>query len=151
MAGIVLPEEYKYVLATIGASNIVSLMHGFLTGSARNAANVPYPNAYATHDEAVKDPAKFAFNCAQRAHANYLESYPIFLSSLLVAGTKYPLVTSAMGAAWLTGRVLYAFGYKNSKHNSKGEGRYKGIIAPLVQFPMMGLALWTTYQLVMSA
>ena len=45
----------------------------------RKAANVPYPNAYCSHDEASKDFKKKQFNCAQRAHvclSPLLKCYP---------------------------------------------------------------------------
>ena len=42
------------------------------------------PNAYATHAEAKEDPAKYSFNCAQRAHSNYLEHQPQMIIPLLV-------------------------------------------------------------------
>lgn len=121
-----------------------------MTGSARKAAKVNYPNAYATEEDASKDAAKFAFNCAQRAHQNFLEQVPVFLGSMLIGGLKYPVAMSSMGAAWIVGRVLYGIGYKNSAHNSTGQGRYKGALAAIVQIPMVGLSLWVGYQFAMG-
>lgn len=109
-----------------------------------------YPNAYATHEEAVKDAKKFSHNCAQRAQQNYNDHFPIFLASMLTAGLKYPIATTALGATWCVGRIVYAIGYKNSKHGSKGEGRYKGAFGVLAQFGLMGMALWSSYQLAMG-
>ena len=37
--------------------------HMVLTSSARKAAKVPYPNCYATAEQAEKDPNAFKFNC----------------------------------------------------------------------------------------
>lgn len=145
-----LTPSYSYVLATASASILLNYFHFFLTGGARKAAKVDYPNAYATHEDASKDPAKFAFNCAQRAHQNFLEQLPVFMGSMLIGGLKYPVAMSALGAVWIVGRVLYGLGYKNSSHNSTGQGRYKGGVALLVQVPMTGLALWTGYQLAMG-
>src|SRR5947209_6255662 len=45
-------------------------------GKYRRAANVPYPNAYCSHDEASKDFKKKQFNCAQRAHVCL---HPLFI------------------------------------------------------------------------
>lgn len=150
MSAFVVPPEYGYVLATISGSILLNYFHIFLTGSARKAAKVDYPNAYATHEDASKDPAKFAFNCAQRAHQNFLEQLPIFLSTMLIGGLNYPVAMSVMGAAWIVGRVLYGIGYKNSPHNSTGQGRNKGAFAAIVQLPMLGLTLWSGYQFAMG-
>jgi len=69
---------------------------------------------------------------------------------MLVGGLKYPVAMSAMGAAWIVGRVLYGIGYKNSPHNSTGQGRYKGVISMMLQYPMMVLSLWSGYQFAMT-
>lgn len=69
---------------------------------------------------------------------------------MLVGGLKYPVAMSAMGAVWIVGRVFYGLGYKNSAHNSTGQGRYKGLVAMIVQLPMMGLSLWSGYQFAMG-
>lgn len=138
----------SYVLGTLAASSIVSYWHSFYIGSVRKAAGVGYPNSYAPHAEAVADPKKFAHNCAQRAQANYTDNFPIFISSLLVGGLKYPRLSSALGVTWLVGRVVYTIGYTNSKIGSQGEGRYKGVFGVLAQLVMTGLSLYSGVQLV---
>ena len=141
---------FSYVLATVSASVFLTYIHFSMTGAARRAAKVPYPNCYATAEDATKDPAKFAFNCSQRAHSNFLEQLPVFFVSMLVGGLKYPVAMSAMGSVWLVGRVLYAWGYRTSKHNSTGQGRYKGIISTIVQAPMAAMTLYAGYQFAMG-
>ena len=69
---------------------------------------------------------------------------------MLVGGLEYPKAYAAAGAVWLVGRVLYAVGYKNSKHGSKGEGRHIGAIGPVVQLGMMVGSLWVGYKLAMG-
>jgi glutathione S-transferase len=64
------------------------------------------------------------FNCAQRAHYNFLEHYPTFLAGVLLAGLKYPVTSAALGAVWLGSRVAYAVGYTSGKPG--GKGRYAG-------------------------
>ena len=54
----------------------------------RKAAKVPYPNAYASAAEAKENKDKYLFNCAQRAHANFIEHHPQFLVGLLVGGIR---------------------------------------------------------------
>lgn len=111
-----------------------------LTGQYRKAAKVPYPNCYATMEQAEKDPAAFKFNCgmfpshwlpspspgrvaltispptclAQRAHANFTENVTTFLGSLFIAGLQFPIVSASIGAAWAVSRVLYARGYTSN-------------------------------------
>jgi len=148
MPAITIPQEYPYVLATISASSLVCYFHTSMTQTARKTAKVDFPNAYATAEDASKDAAKFAFNCSQRAHNNFLEAFPVFLCSMLVGGLKYPVVMSSLGSVWLVGRALYCWGYKTSQHNSTGQGRHKGAIAPIVQFPMALLSFYSAYQLV---
>jgi glutathione S-transferase len=95
-------------------------------GSFRKAAKVPYPNAYATALEASTSPEKHAFNCAQRAHANFIENQPSFLATLLVAGLVFPVASAALGAVWIAGRATYAWGYTRP-HKPNGSGRYLGV------------------------
>lgn len=80
------------------------------------------PNAYAPWQEAKEDRAKYVFNCAQRAHGNFIEHQPQFLISLLIAGLRYPVASAAMGLAWCVARIMYAVGYVNGK-KEEGKGR----------------------------
>lgn len=48
---------------------------------------------------------------AQRAHANFLENLPTFLSALFIGGITFPVLSASLGAAWAVSRVLYARGY----------------------------------------
>lgn len=57
---------------------------------------------------------------AQRAHANFTENLPTFLSALFISGLKYPVLSASVGAAWAVSRVLYARGYTKNGPN----GRY---------------------------
>lgn len=75
---------------------------------------IPYPNAYATAEQASRDQAAYSFNCAQRAHQNFLENFTMALAGLLISGVRYPLLASAFGAIWGAGRVVYALGYAKS-------------------------------------
>jgi glutathione S-transferase len=140
----------SYVLASVVFSTVVSTYHGFLVGRARSAANVPYPNAYVSHAEAVADINKYRFNCAQRAHHNFLEHYPAFLATAAVAGLKYPVATAVMGVVWSLGRVVFAKGYIGSTQEQKGSGRYKGAWYLLAELGLLGTAAWTAWQMIMG-
>lgn len=123
---------------------------GFLVGSERRRANVAYPAAYASNKEAETDIAKYRFNCAQRAHQNYLENLPTMIVTAAIGGLTYPVASAALGALWLAGRVVYAKGYIASTIEQKGSGRYKGVWYILGQLGLLGTAGYTVYSMVMA-
>jgi glutathione S-transferase len=89
-------------------------MQGNIVTFARKSAGVPYPNAYATPQQAKENQDAYKFNCAQRAHANLLENMPQTIAYMLFAGLEYPTATAALGFGWLLSRSLYAYGYVQS-------------------------------------
>lgn len=88
----ILPPSYSYVIATATFSTFICQWLSVRVAVFRKAAKVQYPNCYATDAEAKVDKAKYLFNCAQRAHANFLEHHPTFLASLLISGLSYPVL-----------------------------------------------------------
>lgn len=84
---------------------------GFLCGSARKAAGVPYPFAYPTREEYKSSVAAKRFYGLQRAHGNTLEAVSGFLFALLFAGLFQPRLAASFGALWVVGRVVYTLGY----------------------------------------
>lgn len=85
----------------------------------------------------------YLFNCAQRAHANYVENQPSTVIALLIAGLRYPRLSAVLGVGWIIGRIIFTLGYtRPDKEN--GSGRVMGFV---IQFPMQitlwGLAAWT--------
>ena len=61
------------------------------------------------------DSLVFPRSLAQRAHANFIENQPTFLSLLAVSGLRYPVAAAALGATWMFGRVAYGMGYASSR------------------------------------
>lgn len=119
----------SYIL-TIGATSLLlNFYHAYLTGSARRSSGIGYPTAYASAEQAEKDPKAFAFNCAQRAHANYTESLTPFLGSLLIAGLVFPRAAVGLGATWVAGRAAYARGYAGSGPGGRLFGFYPSLLA----------------------
>ena len=106
----------------------------------------PDPNAYVTHAEAQEDPDKFAFNCAQRAHANYLEHQPLVVIPMLIAGLRYPSLSAAAGVAWCIARVMYTLGYVKNK-KKQGGGRTVGTWYVVPELLLQGAAAWTGWQM----
>ncbi|KAJ1329196.1 MAPEG family protein [Microdochium nivale] len=134
-----LPAEYGYVLVAATSSIFVNLLHFVLTAGARKRSGIDYPNAYATPEQAAKNPAAYAFNCAQRAHANYTESITPFMGALLISGLSYPTYAAGLGITWTTGRVLYAIGYTSS---AGPKGRVVGsAVSSLALIGLMGFSV----------
>ncbi|KAL1902696.1 hypothetical protein Sste5346_001139 [Sporothrix stenoceras] len=135
------PAEYGYVFGAATAIFFVNAYHSLLTGSYRRAAKIPYPNCYASQEVAEKDNAAFQFNCAQRAHANFVENLPTFLGAMFISGLKFPVLSASLGAAWAVSRVLYARGY--TKNGPKG--RYIGAVHSLFDLVAKVLSGYTAY------
>ncbi|KAK7963841.1 glutathione S-transferase [Apiospora saccharicola] len=142
------PNEYGYVLVAASSSLLVNVLHFFLSAKARRASGLKYPIPYASEEQAAKDPKAYSFNCAQRAHGNFVENQTPFLAGLLIAGLHYPTAAASLGAAWVAARAAYAVGY--AKRGP--QGRLGGFfVASLSDLALKGLALWTSVQFAMAA
>lgn len=126
VTAITIPAEYGYVIAAATVHCFVNVYHSVLVSGARKASGVKYPAPYATNEVAEKDPKAFAFNCAQRAHSNYLENLPTALLALFVTGLRYPVPAAAAGVAWALARVIYARGYYLNGPAGRGVGAIAG-------------------------
>ena len=91
----------------------------------------------------------YIFNCAQRAHQNYLENLPALLMSLFIGGLRYPLLTAFCGVGWMAFRIVYWLGYTNSDKKD-GEGRRQGSAFWAFQFFLQGLLLKVAWDLISS-
>jgi glutathione S-transferase len=127
----------SYVLFVSLGSVLVGVWHGLLTGKYRGRAKVVYPHCYASSEriasapigppakgkpDATYKPTKvdlYLFNCAQRAHANFVEHHTGFLTTLLIAGLKYPTAAAGLGLTWTVGRIIYAIGYMQAPARGK--------------------------------
>ena len=148
----------SYVLGVAATTFLVAIWHGNRVTGRRREAKVPYPNAYASAESIASctDPkekqAKYLLNCAQRAHSNFLENYPIALAGMLITGVKYPVTSAVTGAVWTISRIFYATGYTRPD-KTDGKGRYSGGIGSLFwlsQLTYVGLALKMGFDLIMS-
>jgi glutathione S-transferase len=134
-----LTNSISYVLAlSLVATPVLAFVHGTITGFKRRDAKIPYPNAYATPQEVKANPAAHTFNCAQRAHAQFMENAPQTMLSMLVAGLEYPNATIGLSLGWLVFRVLYMYGYVY-QDKPGGSGRYLGVGYYLAQAGLWGL------------
>ncbi|KAG5297791.1 glutathione S-transferase [Histoplasma ohiense] len=140
MVAITLPDNYGYILGlTVGAIPLLNFIHIYMVGKHRQKAGIKYPNAYATPEECKQNPAAYRFNCAQRAHGNFLENLSLTTLSILVAGIRYPNATIALAGAWIVMRILYMYGYVYSD-KPDGRGRYKGGMHTFAQLALWGLS-----------
>ena len=63
---------------------------------------------------------------AQRAHANFIENLPTVLTTMVISGIKFPVLSGSLGAGWAIARILYVRGYilRGPK------GRYESVFSP---------------------
>jgi len=141
----------SYVILTATTTLFVGMFHVVRTGGPRKAAKIPYPQPYAfsncntadvqaASSGAEKETAlnNYLFNCAQRAHGNFLESLALFMPALLVAGVRYPVAAAVLGQIWNVGRVVYAIGY-TQKDGKNGSGRLYGSVQYIGLIGVVGL------------
>lgn len=81
------------------------------------------------------------FNCAQRAHSNFLENAPQTILFTLIAGLKYPDLAAGIGALWVVFRSLFLYGYVFSG-KPQGKGRLMGGFFWLAQGALWGLSVF---------
>ena len=161
----ILTPSHSYVIATAAFSTFIGQWLAIRVGTFRKAAKVLYPNCYATDAEAKVDKAKYLFNCAQRAHANFLEHHSTFLASLLISGISHPVlipspsplfnltasqtVSAGLGVVWSVARVLYAIGYTNPNKQA-GSGRRLGTFYMLPELALQFTAGFTGWKMIMG-
>ncbi|CAI5517839.1 unnamed protein product [Closterium sp. NIES-64] len=129
-----LPREFGLVVLTAAASAVLTQWQMIEVAKQRRASNVPYPKMYEDKEDSL-------FNCYQRAHQNTLESYPAFLSLLLIAGYAYPITASACGMVWVIGRVFYSLGYYTGNPRNRVQGMWGtfGLLGLLVTAGVFGV------------
>ena len=130
-----------------------------LAGRYRKPTGVRHPTQYAppvssgatsfatAEEKAQAERNAYLFNCAQRAHGNFLENQPSILGALLITGLKYPLVASALGAGWIVNRVIYTLGYV-AKDGVDGKKRTRGMGWAVCQLALIGTSVWTAVSFV---
>ncbi|KAE8149461.1 hypothetical protein BDV25DRAFT_156269 [Aspergillus avenaceus] len=142
MVTLTVPDNYGAVIGlALGAIPVLGFFHGTVVTGLRQDAKVPYPHTYATVEQCKSNPKAEQFNCAQRAHANFLENASQTMLFTLVAGLKYPQLATALGAAWLLSRSLYLYGYVYSG-KPQGKGRFLGGFFWLAQGALWGLSVF---------
>ena len=96
---------------SLAVTPLLAFAHGTVVGKKRRAAGIHYPQHYATPQETKASPAALQFNCAQRAHGQFIENAPQTMLLMLAAGLAYPRATALLGAGWVASRIAYLVGY----------------------------------------
>ncbi|KAJ5207277.1 Membrane-associated eicosanoid/glutathione metabolism (MAPEG) protein [Penicillium cf. griseofulvum] len=142
MVAFIVPSNYGAVIGVaLGAIPVLGFVHGAITGNTRKAAKVPYPHSYASMELCKENAKAEKFNCAQRAHTNFLENAPQTMLFTLVAGLKYPEWAAGLGALWVFFRALFLYGYVYS-NKPQGKGRMIGGFFWFVQGALWGLSVF---------
>ncbi|KAF9893422.1 hypothetical protein FE257_010734 [Aspergillus nanangensis] len=142
MYSIAVPDNYGAVIGVaLGAIPVLGFIHGAIVSGLRKPSKVVYPHTYATVEECKSNAKAEQFNCAQRAHANFLENASQTMLFTLVAGLKYPQLATAIGSAWLLCRALFLYGYVYSG-KPQGKGRMMGGFFWFAQGALWGLSVF---------
>lgn len=142
-----IPDGYGYTaLIALGVIPLMGFVQGSVVTTLRQRAKVPYPNAYATHEQVKNSPEAYKFNCAQRAHGNLLENMPQTIATLLFSGLFYPQAAPILGLIWVVSRALYAYGYITSNKPS-GKGRAIGGGFWIGQLGLIGLSATAAFKM----
>ncbi|KIX06052.1 uncharacterized protein Z518_04026 [Rhinocladiella mackenziei CBS 650.93] len=142
-----LPDGYGYVvLVALGLVPVLSWTQGAVVTTMRREARVPYPNAYASAEQAKENKVAYKFNCAQRSHHNLLENMPQTMLYILFSGLEYPKAAAGVGAAWLIFRIIFAWGYITST-KAHGAGRLYGGAFWLMQGGLWGMSIATALKM----
>ncbi|SJX65618.1 related to glutathione s-transferase 3 [Sporisorium reilianum f. sp. reilianum] len=120
--GLFLPVGYGYVVSCVVSAIWVTFLMGVKAGSARKAAQIPYPYLYAEKAVAEKNREAHLFNCAQRVHQNTLENLTGFAFLTLFNGLFFPKVTAIISATWVISRIPYAIGYYSGTPSNRAAG-----------------------------
>jgi glutathione S-transferase len=93
------------------------------------------------------DNTKPLFNCAQRGHQNFLESYTYFIVLLFTAGLQNPLIAAVAGVVHCAGRIVYAISYESGDPTKRARGAI--LIYPSL-LTLLGQSLFFAYGLYFS-
>lgn len=87
----------------------------------------------------LSDEDWFRFNSVERCHLNYLETLPLYLSSILLGGLYFPIPVAVCAGCIIVGRTMFSCGYVR-----KGApGRTIGfVLATLAAFTAFGFTVY---------
>jgi glutathione S-transferase len=119
-----IPQNYGRVLLTASAALVLSTVHSFSIGLYfRPRAHILLPQLYATAEQVAADPNAYVYNCAQRAHANYVENLFPAVGAMLLGGLRNPQTATWWGLGWMGMRLAYLWNYTRSSGVTVVHGR----------------------------
>mmetsp|Transcript_34111 Transcript_34111/g.83646 ORF Transcript_34111/g.83646 Transcript_34111/m.83646 type:complete len:150 (+) Transcript_34111:75-524(+) len=119
---ITLTRDHGLVLLSALGAGLTVTMIGGRVGQQRQAAGVPYPYLYADQSVAASNSAAYKFNCAQRGHQNLLETLPLTLSLLLMAGVEFPKLAAGCGVLYALGAMAFYANYARGVPAQRHDG-----------------------------
>eukprot|EP00835_Amoeboradix_gromovi_P004297 NODE_326_length_10940_cov_0.392122.p7 type:complete len:149 gc:universal NODE_326_length_10940_cov_0.392122:3849-3403(-) len=132
-----LTSEYGYALVAAASLGMHCYTQGFAVGKLRKKYGIKYPdNGNGRYSVNLSDDQWFKFNCAQRAHHNYLEALPMLITWCLIGGIYYPVYSATLGLCTIFGRQLYASGYRTHGPDGRRYGAGVSAIGHIGMFVM---------------
>jgi glutathione S-transferase len=66
----------------------------------------------------------FKFNCAQRAHYNFMEQMPPLMLFLIISGLYFPFIAGIIGCGYFLARIMFTLGYMKSPNKRRLGGLF---------------------------
>jgi glutathione S-transferase len=146
MSTVVVPHTFPYITAAILSTAFVLIGQAAVVAKTRRVAGIKYPQLYAEKAEAEASKDAYRFNCAQRAHQNTLEYFPIILTTTLVTSLKFPILAAAACGLWSFSRIAYTRGYTTGdpakRHSIVSRLAYPALIG------LLGGSVWAVVDLI---
>ena len=115
-----LPQTYGRVLLAASGALILNSIHSFsISLYFRARAQILLPQLYATPEQAAADLNAYVYNCAQRAHANYVENLFPAVGAMILGGLRSPGAVAWLGAGWIGMRLVYLYNYTRPENYTK--------------------------------
>jgi len=123
---LVIPKDFAYVIITSTLTALEVIIIGFFAGSLRGKKPfdvMKYPDTgNGRYSQKLEEKDWVTFNNYQRAHMNFVEGVASAITFQLLSGLFFPKLAGILGAMYIAGRALYAYGYmaKGPKGRSMG-------------------------------
>mmetsp|Transcript_37875 Transcript_37875/g.60828 ORF Transcript_37875/g.60828 Transcript_37875/m.60828 type:complete len:132 (+) Transcript_37875:17-412(+) len=103
-----LSADFGFVMLAIFSTFLTNMFLVFSVIKARKDFGVVYPALYAPPGHKHED----KFNCIQRAHQNYLETWSQVIILTLINGFFNPKLSAVFCFIFAVGRCIYGVGYQ---------------------------------------
>jgi glutathione S-transferase len=140
--------EFGFVIVVGMIAFVLNYLKVISVIAARKKYNIKAPQMTETRKD---DKGEFKqvpeeYLCAQRAHLNNVENFPIFLMLLIFAGIGYPVYAAAAGFEYQFFKYIGAYNYATKGAKKRGTGA----LFHLGEVTLFILSGMTAYNLIMS-